>query len=104
MKHVISLNQVFPTDLKKNWIELLIAKKNLATAILLGPPWEPIVYVFGGENLLDAARERHVIPLNSEEGAFFSKVILPMAYSNPYRESGLNKMAPLASILWEQEQ
>ena len=29
---------------------------------------------------MDATRERHVIPLNSEEGAFFSKVILPMAY------------------------
>ena len=54
-------------------------------------------------NHLDATRERHVIPLNSEEGAIFLKVILPMAYSKLYRESGPNKMAPLASILWERE-
>ena len=27
-----------------------------------------------------------------------------MAYSNLYRDSGPNKMAPLASLLWEQEQ
>ena len=54
-------------------------------------------------NHLDATRERHVIPLNSEEGAIFLKVILPMAYSKLYRESGPNKMAPLALILLERE-
>ena len=31
-------------------------------------------------------------------------VILPMAYSKLYRESGPNKMAPLASVLLEREQ
>ena len=31
-------------------------------------------------------------------------VVLPMAYSKLYRESGTNKIAPLASILWEREQ
>ena len=55
----------------------------LAAAILLGPPWDPIVHasIEGGENHLDATRERHVIPLNSEEGTLFVNVILPMAYS-----------------------
>ena len=33
-------------------------------------------------NNLDATRELHVIPLNSEEGTFFLNVILPLAYSN----------------------
>jgi len=42
---------------------------------------------------LDATRERHAIPLNSEEGAIFLNLILPMAYSKLYRESGPNKMA-----------
>ena len=47
----------------------------------------------------------HAIPLNSEEGTIFLFfVILPMAYSKLYRESGPNKMAPLASILLEREQ
>ena len=44
-----------------------------------------------------------VIPLNSEEGKFFLNVILTTAYSKLYLESGPNKMAPLASIMWEQE-
>ena len=45
-----------------------------------------------------------VIPLNSEQGTFLLNFILPMAYSKLYRESGPNKMAPLASILREREQ
>ena len=45
-----------------------------------------------------------VTPLNSEEGTFFLNVILPMAYSKLYRESGPNKMVPLALILWEREE
>ena len=45
-----------------------------------------------------------VIPLNSVEGKFFLNVILTTAYSKLYRVSGPNKMAPLASIMWEQEQ
>ena len=49
-------------------------------------------------------RERHVIPLYGEEGTFFLNVVLPMAYSKLYRESGPNKMAPLALILWKREQ
>ena len=53
------------------------------------------------ENHLNATRERHAIPLNSEEGTIFLNVILPMAYSKLYRESGPNKMALLASILLE---
>ena len=53
---------------------------------------------------MDATRERHAIPLNSEEGTIFLNVILPMAYSKLYPESGPNKMAPLASILLEREQ
>ena len=53
---------------------------------------------------MDATRERHVTPLNSEEGKIFLSVILPIAYSQLYRESGPNKMAPLASILLEREQ
>ena len=40
---------------------------------------------------MDATRERHVIPLNSEEGTIFLNVILPMAYSKLYRESGPKK-------------
>ena len=55
-------------------------------------------------NHLDATRERHAIPLNSEEGTILLNVILPMAYSKLNRESGPNKMAPLASILLELEQ
>ena len=56
------------------------------------------------ENHLDATRERQVTPLNSEEDAFSLNVILSMAYSKLYCESGPNKMAPLASILSEREQ
>ena len=44
----------------------------------------------------------HVTPLNSEEGAFFFNVILPIACSKLYRESG-KMVVPLASILWERE-
>ena len=44
-----------------------------------------------------------VIPPNSEEGTYFLNVILPIAYSKLYRDSGPNKMAPLASFLWERE-
>jgi len=44
------------------------------------------------------------IPLDSEEGTFFVNFIVPLAHSNRYRESGPNKMAPLASILWDQQQ
>ena len=47
-------------------------------------------------NHLDATRERHAIPLNSEEGTILLNVILPMAYSKLYRESGPNEMAPLS--------
>ena len=50
------------------------------------------------ENHLDATRERHVIPLNSEEGPFFLNVILPIAYSKLYSKIGPNKMVPLASM------
>ena len=50
---------------------------------------------------LNATREQHVIPLNSAEGTFFLTIILPMACSKLYCESGPNEMAPLASILWE---
>ena len=41
------------------------------------------------ENHLDAYAtcERHVIPLNSEEGIFFLNVILPIAYSKLYSKS-----------------
>ena len=39
-----------------------------------------------------------------EEGTFFLNVILPIAYRKCYRAIGPNKMAPLASILWEREQ
>ena len=53
---------------------------------------------------MDATRKRHANPLNSEQGTIFLNVILPMAYSKLYRESGPNKMAPLASILLEGEQ
>ena len=89
---------------KKDWIELLLFRK-LAVAILLGPPWDPITHVcYWEENNLDATRKRNVIPLNSEEGTFFLNVILPMTYSKLHGESGPNKMAPLASILWEREQ
>ena len=60
------------------------------------------------ENHLDAYAtcERHVIPLNSEEGIFFLNVILPIAYivSFAAKVSGPNKMAPLTSILWERGQ
>ena len=53
---------------------------------------------------MDATRERHAIPLNSEEGTIFLNVISPMAYSKLYRKSGPNEMAPLASILLERKQ
>ena len=43
-----------------------------------------------------------MIPLNSEEDTIFLNVILPLAYSKLYRESGPNKMAPLASICWSE--
>ena len=33
------------------------------------------------------------MPLNSEEGTLFLNVILPMAYSKLYRDSGPNKIA-----------
>ena len=49
-------------------------------------------------------RDRHVIPLNSEEGKFSLNAILPKAYNKLYRKSGPNKMAQLVSILWEREQ
>ena len=55
------------------------------------------------ENHLDATRERQVTPLNSEEAAFSLNVILSVAYSKLYCESGPNKMAPLASISSERE-
>ena len=42
--------------------------------------------------------------LNSKEGTISLNVILPMACSKLYRESGPNKMAPMASILLEREQ
>ena len=45
-----------------------------------------------------------VTPLNSDEGIFFLNVILAMAYSKLYRESGPNEMVPLALILWEREE
>ena len=45
---------------------------------------------------------KNVIPLNSEEGTFFLKHILPMAFCKLYREHGPNKMA-LVSILRQQE-
>ena len=50
-----------------------------------------------------------VIPLNSEDGSFFLNVIwYPWHMDNSKvsklcRVSGPNKMAPLASILWERE-
>ena len=53
---------------------------------------------------MDATLERHVIPLNGDEGTFFLNVILPVAYRKLYCKSRPNKMAPLASILWEREQ
>ena len=43
----------------------------------------------------------YLISLNSEEGTFFLNVILRVACSKLYRQSGPNKMAPLVSILWE---
>ena len=48
------------------------------------------------QNHLGATYERHVIALNSEEGTLSLNVILPIAYSKLYRQSGPNKMAPPA--------
>ena len=45
---------------------------------------------------MDATREGHIIPLNNGKGPFFLKRYLPVAYSKLHRESGPNKMAPLA--------
>ena len=49
-----------------------------AKGCLLGPPLDPIINVrIGNKNHLDGTCERHLIPLNSEEGTFFLNVILP---------------------------
>ena len=85
-------NHPFATDLKKkDRIELLLFRKwsqrKLAAAILLGKTLrDNCACKHWRENHLDATRERHVFALNSEEGTFFSNVILPMAYSKPYPE------------------
>ena len=81
MRYVVAIPQGFRTCLKPNAILL---RQNLhrvsATKIAcVNGPLE--------ENHLDATRERHVIPLNSEEGIFFLNVILPIACSKLYTKS-----------------
>lgn len=64
--------------------------------------WDPIVQVSIEKKII--WNDLLVIPLNSKEGAFFLNFILTIAYSKRYLKIGPNKMAPLASILWEGEQ
>jgi len=47
---------------------------------------------------LDATRERNVIPLNTAEGTFFLNIILPMAYSKLYCESGSKTTTTMTRI------
>ena len=68
---------------KKDWIELLLFRKwsqrKLEAAILLGPPWNPIVPVSIERKIIWVPPVNDVISLNSEEGTFFLNVILTMA-------------------------
>ena len=66
--------------------------------------WDHLETLFYMSALKRKSFANDVIPLNSVEGKFFLNVILTTAYSKLYRESSPNKMAPLASIMWEQEQ
>ena len=83
-----SIRRIEYTDLKEKTVSSCYcleseAKESWRQPSLLRPYrtcWE--------ESHLDATRERHVIPLNSEEGTIFLNVILRMAYSKLYRESG----------------
>ena len=60
------------TDLKKKKLDRAFiafrkwSKKELAATILLELLWDAIVHVNIEKKIMDAARERHVIPLNSE--------------------------------------
>ena len=61
---------------KKDWIELLLlrncSQRKLAAAILLGTPWDLIIQASIEKKIIwISSCERHVILLNSGEGAFF---------------------------------